>query len=220
MSWRLMGRKSTKPTGESPTKSAVVGILTSALGGQRSNRELIAEVASNLRMASYHLTPLRRGSLLEDYQTVGCRGKMDTEEDDAPFTAIIGKNGKRERNGIITRRYYLTDETFFVILSGPSEKIDRYWEAIRYPRYPLFLGTACCLPSERIDVGVFDSEKEAMDVVSNEAKRVGLKELHCVRDVDDIAEANDVIPDYPHQFGLASGGYGRRPVRSEMLEVE
>jgi len=105
------------------------------------------------------------------------------------------------------------------MLSGFADKIDRYWEAIRRPQHPLFLGTHCCLCSERIDMGVYESEEAAMEAISIEAKSLGLKTINREADVDDVSQANNTLPDYPIQFGLATGGYGRRPVRDDILEV-
>jgi CRISPR system Cascade subunit CasD len=212
MSWRLAGRKSTKVTYDHPTFSAIVGLIASALGVERSDRTRIADIASALRMKSFNASIPGDGALLEDFQTVGCR----REEDDLakPLTAEVDKKGKStgSRKQIITRRHYLTDARYLVMLRGSAENIGRYWDAIRRPKNPLFLGSHCCLFSSRIDLGIYDSEEEAMDAVSGEIKSLGLTTVPFEADVDDVCEANNSLPDYPLEFGRPTGGYGRRLV--------
>lgn len=198
MSFRTGVRKEILSTHEMPTKSAVVGMIQSAFKGSRGDTALTKEIAS-LRMASYRLS--KNPSILCDLQTVGGgEGRR--------MPGVASGGWKK----IITSRYYLTSEYFLVILSGDGDLVDRCLAAIRRPGYVLFFGTKCCLPSERIDVGVFDSFGEAEAAVKKDAVARKIKFCHVVRDAGIDEFPDDYLIDHPLRFGLDLGGHRRRPV--------
>lgn len=120
-------------TSDAPTKSGVVGILCAALGIRRP-------VAAEGWLAK--LCALRMGVRLDapgvrwwDYHTVG-----------AGMLIRIAKGGSKS-GAILTRREYLCDASFLVVLQGESALIAELEAAMKAPKWTLYLGRKCCPPS-------------------------------------------------------------------------
>ncbi|WP_017539389.1 type I-E CRISPR-associated protein Cas5/CasD [Nocardiopsis halophila] len=126
-SWGVRSRFTHRDTAQEPTKSGVVGLLGSAAGVERTDRERLADLAS-LRMA---VRVDREGIVERDYQVTT----------DVPTT-----RGTGHRN-VVSHRYYLADALFLVLLQGELGFLERLAAAVRRPHWPLFFGRRAHVPA-------------------------------------------------------------------------
>lgn len=120
---------------EAPTKSGVIGMLCAALGVSRAK-------ASEGWLAK--LGVLRMGVRIDvpgvrwwDYHTVGAGMQMRIAEGE----------GKTKPGAMLTRREYLCDASFLVVLQGEPSLIQELHGAMRTPKWPVYLGRKPCPPS-------------------------------------------------------------------------
>ena len=125
-SWGISSLFTERDTAREPSKSGVIGLLCAALGRKRTAD--VSDLAS-LRMG---VRVDREGSLEMDYQTSA-----------NVFTA----EGKISKNSVVSRRYYLADAVFLVGLQSPFETLRTLDEALRHPKWQLYLGRKAFPPS-------------------------------------------------------------------------
>uniref|UniRef100_A0A7C2FXV4 Type I-E CRISPR-associated protein Cas5/CasD n=1 Tax=Thermus islandicus TaxID=540988 RepID=A0A7C2FXV4_9DEIN len=124
-SWGTRSRFDHRDTWPYPTKSGVVGLLAAALG--RDRREDISDLAS-LRMG---VRVDRKGVLKVDYQTA-----------QNVLAANLG-----DKRDVQSWRYFLSDAAFLVGLEGDGEFLRELHNALKRPRFPLYLGRKGYVPS-------------------------------------------------------------------------
>ena len=123
-------------TTEAPTKSGIIGLLCSAMGISRlETRNDWLEWLGNLKMG---VRIDRPGIRWWDYHTVGAKMQMR-----------IASGGKKS-GAMLTRREYLCDASFLVALQGEPDLIEDLHEALKNPKWTLYLGRKCCPPSRPI----------------------------------------------------------------------
>ena len=118
-SWGSSSRFTRRSTEAFPTKSGIVGLLAAAQGRRRTDP---IEDLVDLKMAVRVDQP---GELLRDFHTAH-RGVVSMPLSD---------------------RFYLSDAVFAAFVAGPEEIIDGLADAIRCPRFPLYLGRRACPPT-------------------------------------------------------------------------
>lgn len=124
-SWGTRSRFDHRDTWPYPTKSGVVGLLAAALG--RDRKEDISDLAA-LRMG---VRVDRKGVLRVDYQTA---------------QSVLAADLKALRD-VQSWRYFLSDAAFLVGLEGNGELLQKAHQALKNPRFPLYLGRKGYLPS-------------------------------------------------------------------------
>jgi CRISPR system Cascade subunit CasD len=141
-------------TAEAPTKSGVIGLLCAALGISRQDApdEWLPKLAS-LRMGVRIDMP---GIRWWDYHTVGAEMEMQTAEN------------KTKKGAMLTRREYLCDASFLVVLQGESSLIAELFSAIKNPTWTLYLGRKNCPPSRPLierETGLFPDILSALSAL-------------------------------------------------------
>lgn len=112
---------SRRTSGDHPSKSAVIGMIAAALGYHRDDSRI-----ANLGNLSFAVRVDQPGTTLTDFQTVEWK-----------------KNTRK-----ITYRDYLQDAVFVVGLGSNDEQwIDDIKEALRRPKFQLFLGRRSNAPA-------------------------------------------------------------------------
>lgn len=124
-SWGTRSRFQERDTEREPTKSGIIGMLCAALGRDRS--EPIADLAA-LKMG---VRVDREGKLGKDFQTA---------------QNVITANGKA-LGDLVSNRYFLSDAVFLVGLEGDAALLKTLHDALRRPRWPVFLGRKSYVPS-------------------------------------------------------------------------
>ncbi|MGQ9811477.1 MAG: type I-E CRISPR-associated protein Cas5/CasD [bacterium] len=119
-------------TAEAPTKSGVAGIICAAKGLTRENCADLLNLISDLSMA---VRIDRPGVRWWDFHTVGAGKKMRSAD------------GSTRREPIVSRREYLCNASFLVALQGNQDLIEEIENALSHPRWQLYLGRKCCVPS-------------------------------------------------------------------------
>lgn len=178
-SWGLHSKFDLRDTAALPTKSGVIGMICSALGICRGDREAIAEVAS-LQM---NAVARKRGLLITDFHTVGC-GHIDKEG-----MVPIAKGGYKQ---VITKRQYLSDASFLVVLSGEGLLVDRCASALEDPVWSTYLGRRSCIPTRPVLGVVVDTD----EAVVEELNRLGVDGTFAMSDGVDGVFQMDVPIDF------------------------
>ena len=207
-SWGESSLFDRRETTNFPTLSGVCGLLCSALGEAGEAQELLSQlVQSKMRVLSFPLEGERTPEVLQDFHMIGA-GYDETKDPWFDFhvpKTMQGKKPKGNATGLkLTFRSYLQSQAFAVVLTFEDEALAlRLNEALRYPKWSLFLGRKSCAPSEVIAQGLFSTEEEALQKAADIATRKGRKKTFEVfegrhEDEGDVLVLNDV----PVQFGV------------------
>jgi len=151
-----------------PTKSGVVGILCAALGiSMKKEHTKVQELSKSLSM---DVIVSRKGSLLKDFQSLGTN--YDTK-DAFEKRAVLCKTrddgtigSKADCPTKIFTKEYLHNAHFVVVLHTTEERASELLEALNNPKWPVYLGRKCCLPSSPVGVRVTSTEEETNQVIS------------------------------------------------------
>jgi len=150
-SWGVHSRFSVRDSGLEPSKSGVLGLVCAALGVDRADDEGLARLAA-LKMA---VRVDREGALKVDYQTA----------------LNVLKAGGGIKKTEPSNRYYLAGALFVVGLAGEDlALLEQIHQALRSPRWPLFLGRKAFVPGE--PVWLPDGLKPGLDLLEALDSRV------------------------------------------------
>jgi CRISPR system Cascade subunit CasD len=201
-SWGFASRFQRRTTGLHPTKSGVIGIICAAMGlakGSPEERELLPQLTS-LNMISIAIPrqapggegtplPVRR---LEDYHTV-----LGTRR----------ASGAMNQDAVVTRRQYLQDARFGVVLEGPRPLLERAEAKLNDPVWGVWLGRKSCIPAQPVFVSRCESADTAWKAI---LRACGLSEdtpmqtFTTITDVKNFVEGTDSVSDQPVSFGDGS----------------
>lgn len=188
-SWGFASRFQRRTTGMHPTKSGVVGLLCAAMGigkGTDAEREMLPHLAA-LKMTSIAIT--REYPRLEDFHTVQGTRRA---------------SGKPNPDPVVTRRQYLTDARFGIILAGEHALLERLSAALYDPVWGVWLGRKSCIPARPVFVGVGTTLTEAWQAIMRKLEMdeaLPLDAFTRVEEVNDFAAGNDSYNDQPISFG-------------------
>lgn len=205
-SWGVSGKFGERPTMSFPSRSGVLGLLAAATGIDRSDDAWL-ERAAKIR---FSVRAYRTGPRLSDYHTVGGGYDKDhpRERRCIPAKAEDGKPG----NTALTRREYLQDAVFGVVLSGDDDSfLEQIASGAQDPVWGVWLGRKSCIPTEPIFAGLMDSEDAAWELLKKRAERLARSDTQLTSVVEcEPRRADDLIPDVPLSF--ARREYGVRAV--------
>ena len=143
-SWGTRSRWDVRDTGPEPTKSGVIGLLGCALGLERGNQRL--EYLD--RSIRFGVRIDRPGVISTDYHTV--TGYHRTAAGGFKHSGGVATTLKSALNHgpytIVSPRDYLHDAAFMIALATQRELAEELKQALRSPRWPLFLGRKSCPP--------------------------------------------------------------------------
>lgn len=142
--WGDVAMDARRPTRDLPSRSALAGLLASALGWTYRDGNRTTALQDALR---YAVREDRRPRRLRDYQTANL-GAIGGEG----WTRwSIEKRGGAFSDGThIMDKHYLADGSFLVALTvgeGAPATLDELTAALHLPARPLFLGRRSCPPS-------------------------------------------------------------------------
>jgi CRISPR system Cascade subunit CasD len=194
-SWGFASRFERRTTGIHPTKSGIAGMICAAAGvpkGSDGERTLLGSLRNTAMLTiAIPRTAGRDGKelpilRLEDYHTVlGTRRARGAPNEDA----------------VITRRQYLTDARFGVVLEGVRRVLERVAQALADPVWGLWLGRKSCIPAQPIARGLFDTKEQALRALIGDRQ---IEEFTTVADVTEFSECTDSLNDQPLTFGDGS----------------
>ena len=201
-SWGFTSRFERRTTGLQPTKSGVVGLICAAMGvakGSPEERDVLPLLAAS-KMTTIAIPRGRSGNSflpilrLEDYHTV-----LDTRR----------ASGKMNPDTVITRREYVLDARFGVIIEGARSVLKCAAVGLADPVWGVWLGRKSCIPAEPIGRGLFDTEAQAQGALVGDRP---ISDFITVTEVKNFAEGTDSFNDQPVSFGddVSSGVDARR----------
>lgn len=206
-SWGYRSRFKDRDTGLEPTKSGVIGLLSCALGKDRS------ESPEELRALTMHVRIDSEGILLTDYQTAGAgifRGSSKY------FPAK--SSGGLQVNAVLMDKHYLQDADFLVALEGPTELLDKLENSLIDPSWPLSLGRRSCPPSEPVFIG--RRNMPGFEALIQETWPDGATKLRFVRELAPGDFSGTPISDVPLEWpDRQTRKYATRYIRNEMVEA-
>lgn len=156
----------TRPVSNRPGKSAIMGLLSCALGWRRDNQCEIDLLAASYQLAAKVVTP---GKPLVDFHTVqhpGQKRSYRSRRDEL----IIGAEGAKTT---LSWREYHCDALHVIALRPQADarpEIHAVCRALTRPRGILYLGRRSCPPALPLDPKVVAAGgfREALDTVTND----------------------------------------------------
>lgn len=137
-----------RPTHNYPGRSAVLGLLAAALGLRRDEEARLSDLAPAYGVA---VAVYADGDLLRDYHTVQVPGAADLKR--RPHRTRADELGvpKSSLNTILSTRDYRQDALSVILLwckaASPPFALDLLRDALRTPRFALYLGRKSCPPA-------------------------------------------------------------------------
>src|SRR5690242_16495672 len=136
--WGSSSRFAQRGTEIAPTKSGVIGMLAAAKGIRRT------EPLTELLGLEFGVRLDQPGQILRDFQTA---------------RSLDGRS-----SAPLTYRFYLSDAIFLAAVHGEMALLHDLADALRRPRYPLYLGRRSCPPAGPVSLGVHDTNlDDALD---------------------------------------------------------
>ncbi|XDD51050.1 type I-E CRISPR-associated protein Cas5/CasD [Leptospira sp. WS92.C1] len=193
-SWGFDSQYNRRNTGLMPTKSGIAGICCAALGygrGSETENRFLKEFLK-VKMITIALPRKDKASKslpigrLQDYHTV-----HNTRE---------ASGGIKESH--ITRRYYLTDADFGVILNGEKLFLDKITEnsngyGLKNPVWGIWLGRKSCIPSIPVYVGILSTYEDALKLLIGDQS---IDSFDRQEEVGNFADGVDTIMDSAVSF--------------------
>lgn len=148
-SWGVSSRFQRRDTGSHPTKSGVLGLIAAAMGIDKHSEDEASRLAP-LAACRFLVFPVARPDndypplRLEDYHTVG--GGYD-RNDPVDRLRIARKASGGPSTTVVTRRFYLEQARFSVVLEGAKEVLESAAGALQDPVWGVWFGRKCCLPA-------------------------------------------------------------------------
>lgn len=195
-SWGDESRYSTRATGNTPSKSGVIGLLASAQGRQRT------DPIEDLAQLDFAVRVDQSGSLLRDYQTA------------QPWQK------KPDAAAKLVTRHFLSDAAFVAAVSSPDLAfMESLQSCLNKPAFPLFLGRRSCPAPFNLDLGIVSlpavEALQAHDTwhatLAHQRERSRSVELPIYRD-GKPGEHGDPRQDVPLSFAQEHRQYGWRTV--------
>ncbi|WP_127841415.1 type I-E CRISPR-associated protein Cas5/CasD [Actinomyces wuliandei] len=126
--WGVRSRFTVRETELAPTKSGILGILAAAAGRRRT------DPVEDLLTLRFGVRKDQPGRVIRDFHTA---------------RSLDGKDSMP-----LSDRYYLADAVFLAGIEGEADLLEGMEEALRHPRFPLYLGRRSCVPSQPVAMGL------------------------------------------------------------------
>ncbi|GGN93980.1 type I-E CRISPR-associated protein Cas5/CasD [Actinoplanes lobatus] len=199
-SWGSSSRFARRGTDIAPTKSGVIGMLAAAKGIRRT------EPLTELLGLKFGVRLDQPGQILRDFQTA---------------RSLDGR-----ASAPLTYRFYLSDAIFLAGVHGDPALLHDLAEALKRPRYPLYLGRRSCPPAGPVSLGVHDiTLDDALDswpwLASERFRRRAAPtvRLEVVRDARPGEPSAETLPDEPVSFDPAHRQHTWRSVLRRHVDV-
>lgn len=134
--WGMSSRFSIRETGKEPSKSGVIGLLCAALGISRDEANINNPTFKALTKLKFGVCVNQEGVPENDFHTA---------------KGIRTADGKSVKPTELSTRWYLADADFLVGLESEDfEFLETLQNAVKNPKWQLFLGRKAFVPSEPI----------------------------------------------------------------------
>lgn len=215
-SWGFESRFQRRTTGLHPTKSGVVGLICAAMGLAKDSpeeRATLPQLAA-LKMISIGIQRQQVNRWTGEKSELAVRRLED-------FHTVLKTrraSGKMNDDPVVTRRQYLLDARFGVILTGNRLLLQRVATALTDPVWGVWFGRKSCIPAEPIYRGMFVSPTEAEKALIGHAP---LESFTTVTEAESFSEGTDSLNDQPVSFGdSTSSGPDKRQFAVRRIRVQ
>jgi CRISPR system Cascade subunit CasD len=196
--WGSSSRFQRRTTELHPTKSGVIGLICAAMGLAKGSPDEAVWLPKLCGLTTTTIAlPRNDVRRLQDFHTTG--GGYDKKVE-AQFIPRKASGGPCD-NPTVSRREYLLDARFGVILAGDRSVLERVAVALQDPVWGVWFGRKSCLPAEPILRGLFDTRAEA------ERKLIGpasVDQFTRLDEANSFEEGTDSYNDQPLSFGTAN----------------
>lgn len=224
-SWGYDSKFGRRDTLNFPTKSGILGLVCCAMGARGEQTELLKKFEHlSQTIISYAKAKQKKNNSIDiipkepnlhDFQMIG----SGYNKEDPWESLLIPKNadGKAAVGGgtKITHRYYLQDAVFAVILETPSDITESIAESLQNPVYDIYLGRKCCIPTDFVFQGIFDTKEDAEKGAEEKVEEKATDSLFLEKDFrvidgDNLDGDAFTLNDVPVQFGTVKKYKDRR----------
>ncbi len=164
-------------------------MICAAMGIARGDAAALGEIDG---VGMTVLTFRQRGRLM-DFHTVGGGFNPKTERQ-----WMVRKANRARPDTVVTRREYLQDSRFGVILRGDPDLLKKMADGLAHPRWGVWLGRKSCIPASPVGQGLFSTEAAALERLKTAAGAVDIKRV--VREAATFEEGTDTLMDAPLDF--------------------
>lgn len=206
-SWGERSKWDIRDSADMPGKSSVVGLIGCAMGLERDDPMLL-EVSRQIELA---VRADRPGTRMLDFHTV-------TGD---PLMNAAGKP-RSSGNTIISRRWYLQDASFLVVIRAQENWLERIAYALQHPKWCVYLGRKSCVPTRPVFDGISDSYSGLMDAI----RRYPMDQRSAAEHADnrvryecEIPQENAATYSRPDELTSGSRTFVMRRVWSGTVEV-
>ncbi|MFI3291729.1 MAG: type I-E CRISPR-associated protein Cas5/CasD [Opitutales bacterium] len=175
-SWGLSGKFDKRTTYAYPTKSALVGMLCAALGKDKYAEEF--DDLSELNSLAYECflvddksKKLKKFRYMTDFHSIA--GGLDRGSRIDRLFMMRSADGKIKNDAKITTRDYLQDTTFIVLIGGELDVLEKLSQALKDPKWGVWLGRKSCIASEPICRGLYDTKELALEAIFKQLNAIG-----------------------------------------------
>lgn len=158
-SWGDHAKWNIRDSGDFPSKSGIVGLLACAMGLERSDPEIVA-LSNNIQIA---VRADRPGIRMIDFHTVQGR-TLEWWSGKEKF-GIYTANGIMSKDAILSKRWYLQDASFLVLIETDEPWRERICQALKAPKWPIYLGRKSCVPSRPVLDGITTEYEDLLDAL-------------------------------------------------------
>lgn len=189
-----------------PSKSAIIGFLSAAMGYRRNDTRI-----NELNVLNFAVRVDQPGRLLSDYQTV--EWKPNTRK--------------------ITYRDYLQDAVYVVAVGGEDGQfIENLANAIKHPKFQLFFGRRANVPAGPLHVKLIDDQNPVQVLKSLEWQaskwfrqraRTETVSVEVIADANLLSDSNlpsDLTKDQVISFDQRHRQFGFRGIRRERVKLD
>lgn len=158
MRWGLHSQWNDRDTHVVPTKSAIIGLISCAMGLPRKS-ERIVELSRQLEIG---VRADRKGVPMTDLQIV-------SQDSNHRIKNLCAANYKPRtgEGGLLTYRHYLQDASFTVVLSSKNEQLlHQVSEAVQNPVFPIYSGAKSCVFSRQVFEDLSDAYLSIEDALA------------------------------------------------------
>lgn len=203
--WGASSRFGRRTTLAYPTRSGITGLLCAAMGVDRSDTDTL-EALSSLSMEVLVIRRKSKAQRWTDFHTVGAAYDNETQRGFIPTRARDGK----PRGTVVTSREYMGDAVFGVLLSGAYELLHHCSRSLDDPRWGVWLGRKCCVPTDMVSQGKHPSRAAAIAHLEEHTKG---SVFRLVREVDRFGDGTDTLLDIPLDFSIQDPSQRNQPRR-------
>jgi CRISPR system Cascade subunit CasD len=218
-SWGARARFDARRTEHQPTKSAIVGLLSAALGRRRD------EPIDDLMALAFGVRVDQPGEVVRDFHTVSSlfdeKGRYNPSGGRLPVAG--GGYRKTETSSQTTERYYLADAVFLAALEGEGDFLAELDEALSSPVFPLFLGRRSCPPAGPVKLGIRPGS--LLEVLRSIPWQAGVRKRRSsgssvtLELIVDDAEGDREVHDAVDSFDSVWRSYSSRRTRHHFVEL-